>query len=397
MPAVIVFGGPGLGPLGGVRIAHRRQRATVEDAARRGLVSAVIIDARAPEDFVRGQELLRALFDNPRQPKPALAPGRILALIGTGEVEAAFAFGRFGIAGVLEAHRRCELAWRLEQMLASEPKREPIIAPQRPTLLSGRPPDELPIVTIGYRHDPRTLAGLERYCIGLREHAEHSTVFADAAMLIELLVGEGLTCQTNLASKAGVTHTGQFIGSFSYYRELRHTRYANIPEHPTGALAMEVFVAIDEILHEVLHLLFMANELRAGIEARHPLLAEELSLSWWQGVLHNRVFPDWICDRHILEINDDFALCEDKQHSWEFWKIGSVFDQYAHYPWVRWLLAQLPERASYIGQRADLDQLIASFERKPEAAFLRPRAAELRLAVPFDSYPTLPAGLAMSG
>ena len=38
--------------------------------------------------------------------------------------------------------------------------------------------------------------------------------------------------------------------------------YARIPDHPDGAIAMDVFIAVDEILHEVLHLLFLANELR---------------------------------------------------------------------------------------------------------------------------------------
>ena len=62
------------------------------------------------------------------------------------------------------------------------------------------------------------------------------------------------------------------------------------------------------LLHEVLHLLFLANELRAGIAPTSTLLAEELSLTWWQGVVHQRVFPEWLSDRHILEINDDFLL-----------------------------------------------------------------------------------------
>ena len=188
----------------------------------------------------------------------------------------------------------------------------------------------------------------------LREHAHASTVFADVATLIDVMVDEGLTCQTNLAAKAGATHTGQFIGSFEFYRELRRTRYGRIPDHPAGAIAMDVFIAVDEVLHEVLHLLFLANELRAGIVPRSTLLAEELSLTWWQAVVHNRVFPEWLADRHILEINDDFMLSAENQESRRFWKTGTVFDQYAGYPWVPHVLARLPARASYIGQRPDL-------------------------------------------
>ncbi len=155
------------------------------------------------------------------------------------------------------------------------------------------------------------------------------------------MVDEGLTCQTNLAAKAGATHTGQFIGSFEFYRELRRTRYRRIVDHPAGAIAMDVFIAVDEVLHEVLHLLFLANELRAGIVLRSTLLAEELSLTWWQAVVHNRVFPEWLAERHILEINDDFMLSAENQESRRFWKTGTVFDQYAGYPWV----ALCPRRA----------------------------------------------------
>jgi hypothetical protein len=246
-------------------------------------------------------------------------------------------------------------------------------------------------------HAPPTLDALERYQRVLREHAHQSTVFADVATLIEVLVAEGLTCQTNLAAKAGATHTGQFIGSFEFYRELRRTRYGRIPDHPEGVIAMDVFIAVDEVLHEVLHLLFLANQIRAGIAPQSTQLAEELSLTWWQAVVHNRVFPEWLADRHILEINDDFMLSEGNQESREFWKIRTVFEQYAGYPWVPYVLTRLPERASYIGQRADLAEVIASFESRPEAAFLVPHAAE-RLAIPvaFDAYPPIPPTLRVS-
>jgi hypothetical protein len=61
---------------------------------------------------------------------------------------------------------------------------------------------------------------------------------------------------------------------------------------------------------------------------------------------------------------------------------------------VPYVLARLPQRPSYIGQRADLAEVIASFASRPEAAFLLPGAAE-RLAVPvvFDAYPSVPPGL----
>jgi hypothetical protein len=159
---------------------------------------------------------------------------------------------------------------------------------------------------------------------------------------------------------------------------------------------MEVFIVVDEVLHEVLHLLFLANRLRAGFTSRSTLLAEELSVTWWQAVIHNRVFPEWLADRHILEINDDFMLAESNQESRGFWKIGTVFDDYAGFPWVPYVLASLPRRRSYIGQRADLAQVIASFESRPEAAFLVPRAAE-RLGVPvtFDAYPSVPPPLSI--
>jgi hypothetical protein len=249
-------------------------------------------------------------------------------------------------------------------------------------------------VAIGYRHHPETLDALARYVRVLREASRESTVFADVATLIDVMVAEDLTCQTNLAAKAGASHTGQFVGSFAFYRELRRTRYARIPDHPDGTIAMDVFIAVDEVLHEVLHLLFLANGFRGGAPAGSTLLAEELSVSWWQAVVHNRAFPEWLADRHILEINDDFMLCESNQESRGFWKVGAVFDQYLGYPWVPYVLARLPKRPSYIGQRADLAEVIASFASRPEAAFLLPRAVE-RLTVPvaFDAYPPVPPGL----
>jgi len=370
----------------------------VVKAAAAGSIRALIVDARSAVDFFRAQELLRTLYDDPRRPRPLLPPGRVLALIATGDVEAAFTIGRYGVAGVLEERALGELVPRLRRILASHPAgpslATPAFAPPRSTRLGARAEKELPTVAIGYRHHPETLDALARYVRVLREAAHESTVFADVATLIDVMVAEDLTCQTNLAAKAGASHTGQFIGSFAFYRELRRTRYGRIPDHPEGTIAMDVFIAVDEVLHEVLHLLFLANGFRGGAPARSALLAEELSVSWWQAVVHNRVFPEWLADRHILEINDDFMLCESNQDSRGFWKVGAVFDQYLGYPWVPYVLARLPKRPSYIGQRADLAEVIASFASRPEAAFLLPRAAE-RLAIPvaFGAYPSVPPGL----
>jgi hypothetical protein len=89
----------------------------------------------------------------------------------------------------------------------------------------------------------------------------------------------------------------------------------------------------------------------------------------------------------------DRAL-KGNQESRGFWKIGTVFDGYAGFPWVPYVLARLPRRPSYTGQRADLPEVIASFASRAETAFLVPRAAE-RLAVPvsFDAYPSVPPQL----
>lgn len=398
---MVLFGGPGISDVEDVRLVHRHDRTTIERGLEKGIISAIVVDARHPHDLAAGCDLLRALFDNPRRPRRLLHPERVLAVVATGDVEAAFAFGRYGIGGVLEAHQLGELAERLGRLADAGPTSEPLAAPvlgapPRTALLTTRPPDDLPTVTIGYQHAPETLAGLERYRRVLREHAGDSTVFEDVATLLEVMLTEGLTCRTNLATKAGTTHTGQFIGSLAFYRELRRTRYGRIPDHPQRAIPMDAFIAIDEVVHEVLHLLFLANRVRAGIVARHPQIAEELSVTWWQGVIHNRVFPEWIHDRHILQINDDFMFCEDKQHGWEFWRIGNVFDQYAHYPWIPYVIAQLPERASYVGERADLEELVAAIEDEPAAAFLGERRAELAVPVPFDAYPRVPATLSLS-
>ncbi|MDQ3037286.1 MAG: hypothetical protein M3Y87_33135 [Myxococcota bacterium] len=397
---VVLFGSSTLAFAG---CTKRKGIAGVVKAATSGAIRALVLDARSAHDFFRAHELLRALYDDPRRARRLVHPGRVLALIATGDVEAAFTLGRYGIAGILEERAMGELETRLRRISGAGPDASPLVAPTldipamappRSTRLAPRAEHELPTVTIGHRHAPETLAALARYQRVLREHASASTVFADVATLIEVMVDEGLTCQTNLAAKAGATHTGQFIGSFEFYRELRRTRYGRIPDHPHGAIAMDVFIAVDEVLHEVLHLLFLANELRAGIVPRSTLLAEELSLTWWQAVVHNRVFPEWLGDRHILEINDDFLLSEQNAETRGFWQIGSVFDRYAGYPWVPYVIARLPERRSYIGERADLEPVIASFASKSEAAFLVAGAAE-RLAIPvaFDAYPAIPEGL----
>ena len=153
---------------------------------------------------------------------------------------------------------------------------------------------------------------------------------------------------------------------------------------------MEVFIAVDEVLHEVLHLLFLANELRAGARVEHTELAEELSVTWWQGVIHQRVWGDWLEGPAILEINDDFMLSEDNAQKRGFWNVKTVFERYAGYPWVPYVLARLPERASYIGERADLDALLGAYRGRPEARFVLDRPERVRVPGPFTSHPRVP-------
>ncbi len=393
---VVVFGSgrldvPGLVP--------RRGIAGVIEVAPE--IRALVIDARHPDDFARAHALLRALYDDPRRARRLVHPARVLAVIADGDVEAAFTLGRYGIAGVIEERALAELRPRLARALRTEidpvALAVPALAPPRPTHLGPRPEDALPTVTLAYRHAPDTLDALARYVRTLRAHASESTVFADVATLLEVMVAEDLTCQTNLAAKAGATHTGQFIGAFEFYRELRRTRYARIPEHPSRAIDMDVLIAVDEILHEVLHLLYLANVLRAGVRAEQTLIAEELSLTWWQGLVHARVFPEWLADRPILEINDDFMLQEKNEIARGFWDVGTVFESCAVYPWVPHVLARLPARASYIGERSDLDEVIGAWSSRPDAAFLlRDGGARLRVPVPFDSYPAVPAAMRVS-
>jgi hypothetical protein len=397
--AVVVFGS---GRVDLPAAILRKSVAGVVKAAKAGVIGALVIDARGPNDYFRAQGLLRALYDDPRMPRRLLHPGRVLALVGEGDVEAAFTLGRFGIAGVVQPGALAQLDAQVRRILGTRfdtpPLATPALAPPRATHLGPREPEQLPTVTIGYRHAPETLAALERYVQTMRSRARQSTVFADVATLIEVMVAENLTCQTNLAAKAGATHTGQFIGSFDFYRELRRTRYGRIADHPGGAIAMDVFIAVDEVLHEVLHLLYLANQVRAGLAPRSTLLAEELSLTWWQGVVHNRVFPEWLDRPDILEINDDFMLSESNQESRKFWSTGIVFAQYAGYPWVSYVLARLPRRESYIGQRPDLAEVLASYRSRPEAAFLFPAAAaRLTIDVAFDSYPKVPRTLRLGG
>lgn len=386
---------PGLPAL----VRCRSIRAVVKGASL-GRIGALLLDARTPDDSFTAEELLRASYDDPHGAQRPLHPHRVLALVPSGDIETAFALGRYGIAGVMAEPPLEQLAARLNRILRSEPEGQPLVmpalSPARAARLVPRGANDLPTVTIGYRHAPETLELLGRYTRVLREHAHESSVFADTARLFEVLVAQGLTCQTNLACKVGATHSGQFTGAPSYYRSLRHTRYRHLPDPPgAGAdLNMEGFITIDEILHDVLHLLFLANHLRAKLPPRSTQFAEELSVSWWQGVIHNRVFPEWLNGSHILEINDDFLLQEQNQSERDFWTVAHVFDRYQHFPWVRHVLYELPLRASYIGERPDLPELLRGFEQRPEAQFLLQGAAErLGIPVPFDQYPVTPLGM----
>jgi hypothetical protein len=353
-------------------------------------IDALVIDARARLDRFQAEELLRALYDDPRRPIQPLLPSRIVAWIAPSDVEAAFALGRFGIAGAVTSASAVRA--HLDRMGSRPmPMSVPIQAPARSTRLGPRRGAELPTVAIGYQHAPETLSALALYQRVLRAHAAECSVFGDVATLLHVMVSEGLTCQTNLAAKAGVSHSGQFIGSFDFYRALRRTRYGRIPDHPTQRIAMDVFIAVDEVLHEVLHLLFLANELRTGVAATHTLIAEELSLTWWQGAIHQRVFPEWLDDGSILAINDDFLLSEANAIRRGFFEIGTVFSRYETYPWIPYVIDHLPERDGYIGERPDLSAVLRAWESVPDAAFLRAGPDRLQTPLPFDSYPRAPA------
>lgn len=377
--------------------------AGVMKAVASGAVRALVLDAREPLDYARAHELLRTLYDDPRRPERRLHPRRVLAVVATGDVEAAFALGRYGIAGVLEERDLERLPARLDRIAAQPSEGPPMIgastlttpalAPARSSRLGPHVATAPPTVAIGHRHAPATLDVLARYQRVLHAEAHASSVFDDVATLLDVMLAEDLTCQTNLATKAGATHSGQFIGSFDFYRELRRTRYARIPEHPRGEVAMEVFIAVDEVIHEVLHLLFLANALRAGREPAHTHLAEELSLTWWQAVVHQRVWGDWLADRALLEINDDFMLCEAHADRRGFWTVGHVFDRYVGYPWVPFVVASLPERGSYIGERPDLGPLTAHYASRAESAFLAARPERLRVPGGFGPYPSIPEAL----
>jgi hypothetical protein len=376
-----------------------RRIADVMAAALAGRLEVLLLDARSAA-LSRAEDLLRALYDDPRITRRLVEPHRVLALIDDADVEAAFALGRFGLGALLETRALDTLAARLEVLAARPAHRPPMplprLAPLRTERLGPALPDLPAPIVVGHAHSPDTLAALARYVEVLRASARESTVFADVATLLTTLIERGLTFQTDLASKAGVSRSGQFIGSFDYYRSLRRTRYAAIPDAPPGTIAMEVFVAIDEILHEVLHLLFFANVARGTSSpgrAAHTEVAEELSLTWWQAVVHQRVWGQWLADRHILEINDDFVLSADNAAARGFFRERVVFERYASFPWIAEVLACLPARESYVGERPDLDALLRAYAMRPEAAFLARQPEHLRVRLPFTSYPRVPDAL----
>src|SRR5262245_33123046 len=82
-------------------------------------IRALVVDARTADSFFHGAALLRALYDDPHRPTCGLDPRRVLALIATGDVEAAFAFGRYGIDAVIEERALGDLEQRLARILLS--------------------------------------------------------------------------------------------------------------------------------------------------------------------------------------------------------------------------------------------------------------------------------------
>jgi len=376
------------------RFVHHERIATVTKRLLAPGVRALVIDARGAAALARAHELLRTLYDDPRRARRLLHPHRVIALVDDGDLEAAFELGRYGLAGLVPDRARDLLFVRVERIATRELETPllttPALAPPRTARLGPHLPSESPTIAIGHRHADETLDALARYRRVLHAAGRESSVFDDVAMLLDVMIDEGLTCQTNLACKAGVTHAGQFIGSFDYYRELRRTRYARIADHPEGLVSMEVFIAVDEVIHEVLHLLFLANELRAGARTEHTELAEELSVTWWQGVIHQRVWGDWLAAPAILEINDDFMLSEGNAQKRGFWSVKTVFERYAGYPWVPYVLARLPERIAYIGERADLDLLLGAYIGRSEARFVLDRPERVRVPGPFASHPRVP-------
>ena len=121
-----------------------------------------------------------------------------------------------------------------------------------------------------------------------------------------------------------------------------------------------------------------------GSRREAPCSAEEQRLTWWHAVVHHRVFPEWLAERRIFEINDDFMLsAEDRK------------PQVRRGDGIRSIrrLSLGRARPSPAARRRELHRpappisarVIASFESRPEAAFLRPGAAEhLAIPVAFD-------------
>ena len=73
---LVLFGGEGaseltraLGPLSHLALPAVMKRA--------GQIGALVIDARTPLDRFQAEELLRALYDDPRRPLRALLPSRV--------------------------------------------------------------------------------------------------------------------------------------------------------------------------------------------------------------------------------------------------------------------------------------------------------------------------------
>ena len=243
-----------------------------------------------------------------------------------------------------------------------------------------------PYFPISFEHRLAILGFIER----LRAISHQCTVFADVAGILDSVLQSNAYVQLVRNTKAGTARQFGFVGSNKFYESQATRRYRNVPRPPApSSLSTTSFILIDELVHEALHILFLAQGVRGRQAGLHSYFAEELSVTWWSDTILGSVFHDWLPRGTLLNINDDFLLDETNECPFEFWSMGFVFcGMTKSCQWLIPLVEGLQPRSLYIGERPDISQYYRDLKEVGAAQFIfRQTRRKLRMPSRLDQYP----------
>lgn len=210
----------------------------------------------------------------------------------------------------------------------------------------------------------------------LRALPERLPLYQDVAQLLELELSRNLVWQSTLDTKIGTMADKAFMGHDKFYDRLALTRYANVPRVPAyEPFTTTSWIIVDEMLHEVLHMLFFAQWRRGAFKYENSHFAEETSVSWWSAKVMAAVFP-WLPQARLEPVNHDFLFESQGVDRSGFFLHGSVFDSLTpSHGWLIPLIDALPQREVYITERPDAQAYFKALEGIPAAGFIVSRDA----------------------